>query len=586
MDYSCCPGCGALNPPEAERCGTCQEPLPPPGEARTVTPFPLSPADEPPPAAEAAPAAPAAPPPPPFEAPPEVKARAEALEKKLAETPGARAVYLQLAQLYADAKRKDLAAAVLQRGLSVEPGNVYLRHRLAQLTGTPDRLPSSVPAPAGARTTDRPAVPDLRGRWRPTRRQQAWIAGSLALVVLVVVLKVWVFPTTRVLVTGDFRAFAPCFSPTGEHLAFLRSDAQGAQIAVYDFRKGAHRVLGETAAGDARDLAWSPDGTRLAHVGPGGDGDWGGAIHVVDVATGESRRLAAGGSPVWSEDGRSLVATCRPDPSTASSPGDWRERLCRIDAGSGTVEPGQLFADYGMVLSGSGKALHEKTAEAADAAPAPPDGTSGDDEFQEMADAVVAGGATNFAEGSRDLSRELQARQYMERRKAAAGTDKLPYVSDVVVSDIGGDSRQVTSDGQSAFPSWASDGRILFATNGARGIEMWTMNPDGTDRQMVLSGARLADPATVTLTRDGRTVFFVSPVEASEGLAQVMTGETPADLFLSRAGSGKARRVTNRHSFKQRFSVSPDGSRVAYEVLTDVRLVGGAQTSEIWLTRP
>ena len=112
------------------------------------------------------------------------------------------------------------------------------------------------------------------------------------------------------------------------------------------------------------------------------------------------------------------------------------------------------------------------------------------------------------------------------------------------------------------------------------------MNPDGTDRQMVLSGAKLADLATVTLTRDGKRVFFVSPVEASEGIARVMTGETPADLFVSRTGSGKARRVANRHSFKQRFSVSPDGSRVAYEVLTDVKLVGGAERSEIWLTRP
>jgi hypothetical protein len=80
----------------------------------------------------------------------------------------------------------------------------------------------------------------------------------------------------------------------------------------------------------------------------------------------------------------------------------------------------------------------------------------------------------------------------------------------------------------------------------------------------------------VTLSRDGRSVFFVASVPGEEGIAKVMTGESPADLHVAAVGSGTAKRLANRHPFKQRYAVSPEGDRIVYEVLQDVKLLSGA----------
>jgi Tol biopolymer transport system component len=266
---------------------------------------------------------------------------------------------------------------------------------------------------------------------------------------------------------------------------------------------------------------------------------------------------------------------------------DWTPRFCTVDAVTGEVKRGGAVADYGVTISPLlEKALSERYAETATAAAAPT--SSGEGEFQDMAQSVAESGARNVAQGSRNLSRELQARQYTERRKAARGASRLSYAADVVVTDIGsGSAVQVTNDGQSAYASWTPDGsRILFATNGPAGIEMWTMNADGGDRRMVVPGTvKIADPSSVTLSKDGRDVFFIAPVPGDPGLAKIMTGESPADLHVVRAGENAARRLANRHPFKQRYAVSPDGKRIAYEVLRDVTMVGGAQKSEIWLLK-
>jgi Tol biopolymer transport system component len=434
------------------------------------------------------------------------------------------------------------------------------------------------------------AVPVNNMMRRTTGRTKAIIAGSIALALLIVAAKVWLFPDTRVLAAGDFRAYAPSWSPTGKHLAFFLDDGRSTRLAVYDFKAGSYRPLVPASAWDAHRLAWSPDGTRIAYTAEGGD-DGGGAVHVVDVASAQSRRLAAGSAPLWDASGDAILMTCGPERPTAMddyTEVDWTPRYCTVNAVTGDVKRGAPVEDYGVTISPLvQKALAEKYAETATAAavPAAPR-PSGEGEFQDMAQSVAESNATNFAQGSRNLSRELQARKYTERRKAGRDAARLPYGADLVVTDIGsGSAVQITNDGQSAYASWTPDGsRILFATNGPSGIEMWTMNPSGGDRRMAVPGSvKIADPSSVTLSQDGRDVFFIAPVEGDPGLAKIMTGESPADLHVVRAGDGAARRLSNRHPFKQRFAVSPDGKRIAYEVLQNVTMTGGAQKSEIWL---
>jgi Tol biopolymer transport system component len=613
MELVPCPKCGEFNDASAAACAQCHSPMDAAPVAAAPTPIALRPLEEaapPPPAEEAA-----LEPPPAFEPPPEVQARIDRIESDIAARPTAPGGYVQLSKVYAEAGRKDLAVEALDRLLAIDPANAFARHKRSQLTGVPETAvatgtvapsPAAVGgvarpgagAPRGGQTVSfqagvaqRPAAPRVENLMqRMTGRTRAIIGGSVAVVLLAVAVKVFLFPGTRVLVTGDLRAFAPSWSPNGKYLGFILDDGHSPRLAVYDFKAGSYRALVPAASWDARGIAWSPDGTRIAYTAMGAE-DGGEAVHVVDVASGQSRRLAAGSGPLWTAGGDSVVMTCGPERSAAmeeESEMDWTPRLCTVDAFSGAVKRGAP-AEYGMSVSPLVlKALSEKYAEAPEAAASRPAGASGDGEFQDMTQSLAESGARNFAQGSRNLSRELRARQYTERKKAGRDAARLPYGADVVVTDIAsGNAVQVTSDGQAAYASWTPDGsRILYATNGSSGIEMWTMNPDGGDRRMVVPGSvRIADPSAVTLSQDGRDVFFIAPVPGDPALARLMTGESPADLHVLRVGEKTARRLDNRHPFKQRFAVSPDGTRIAYEVLQDVKMLGGAQRSEIWLMK-
>ena len=67
-------------------------------------------------------------------------------------------------------------------------------------------------------------------------------------------------------------------------------------------------------------------------------------------------------------------------------------------------------------------------------------------------------------------------------------------------------------------------------------------------------------------------------------MAQLMTGETPADLHIAEVGGTTARRLTNQHSFKQRFALSPDGKRIVYEVIAETGTLTDSRTrSELWM---
>src|SRR5687767_8161416 len=143
MELVACPSCGAFSNTEAV-CSECGVAIP--DEPVAVASIPTSaPAADPEPVPEAPPT-PAA-----FEAAPEVLARIDDLEAQIAKKPQAPALYLQLSKVYAEAGRMDLATAAVERFLAVDPGNAYMRHKLAQLTGTPEAVRAS-PAPAAART--------------------------------------------------------------------------------------------------------------------------------------------------------------------------------------------------------------------------------------------------------------------------------------------------------------------------------------------------------------------------------------------------------------------------------------------------
>jgi len=143
MDFQSCPECDTLNPPGVQACEQCKAVLP------EVPDFAPPPSPPPEPEAEQEPE-------PefveavlvedadqPFEAPPEILAQVSQLEAQIEATPGAHGPYLQLAKLYTDGHRVDLAIRALERGLEHDPKSVYIRHRLNQLTGAAAGSPTS-----------------------------------------------------------------------------------------------------------------------------------------------------------------------------------------------------------------------------------------------------------------------------------------------------------------------------------------------------------------------------------------------------------------------------------------------------------
>jgi hypothetical protein len=107
------------------------------------------------------------------------------------------------------------------------------------------------------------------------------------------------------------------------------------------------------------------------------------------------------------------------------------------------------------------------------------------------------------------------------------------------------------------------------------------MGADGTGKQpLVQAPIELFDPGAVAV--GGDRVVYAAPVKnVDTGLAQLMTGESAADLHLVRPADEAPRRLENRHLFKQRFTLSTDGRRLVYEASD--RKTG---QSELWLMKP
>lgn len=130
--------------------------------------------------------------------------------------------------------------------------------------------------------------------------------------------------------------WAPRWSPDGETLAFA-SDREGPERLYLMRPDGSdqRRLSGRTdAAEHETDLAWSPDGSRIAFAvrGPGGSS----SIRIIDLDSRTERELSPPGArdaqPTWSPDGTHLVisgATSdgEPDLYLLAADGSERRRL-------------------------------------------------------------------------------------------------------------------------------------------------------------------------------------------------------------------------------------------------------------------
>ena len=111
------------------------------------------------------------------ELPPQVAAKVKALEDQLAAQPKAKALYLQLSQIYAENGRKAQAIQALERCLVVDPGNALVKHKLNLLTH------AGVGTASATAGLHKPQAPRFVPRAAPARRGVpvwAWVVGGLA----------------------------------------------------------------------------------------------------------------------------------------------------------------------------------------------------------------------------------------------------------------------------------------------------------------------------------------------------------------------------------------------------------------------
>jgi Tol biopolymer transport system component len=506
-----------------------------------------------------------------------------ALEQQITARPDAKALYIKVADLHQRAGNKEAAINVLERMLGVDPGNALAKHRIDVLRGTVHHAPPV----AAVHPVARPARPLARPAGRGSSRRRLWI-GLGVLAVILIAGGFWIFSGPSRLVAGR----GPVFSPQGDRIAYFTEGTGGTTLNVYDLKSGRSRALGRASGfsfgGDT--VAWSPNGRELAFTAPGEEEYGPEMVFVADVESGARHELAEGSSPTWSPDGLSIGMFCheRPRPlatiqtevgevPTAFSEG-W-DGVCLVSVADGSIR--RLYAGTGNRLAFSPQSqtlvlerFPEDFPEDAGAAP------GADDELQALADEAVAGGATNVYEGSRDLGRAVEARGL--DRRGAAGLGFVAGNLFAVDADSGAVSA-LTDDGRSSSPRWTADGRIVYVHQpaGAPQAELWVMDAAGNGKQrLVETPIELFDPTAVAVAGD-RVVFTAPVKDVNAGMAKIMTGEEAADLNLVRPGDKAARRLKNRHPFKQRFTLSPDGRRVVYEA--NDRKTG---QSELWLMKP
>ncbi|HUG05052.1 MAG TPA: alpha/beta fold hydrolase [Candidatus Limnocylindria bacterium] len=111
------------------------------------------------------------------------------------------------------------------------------------------------------------------------------------------------------------RSVSPRWSPDAKHLAFLRDRGGNERFDIWLVDRDGETERNLTNEPDVmhREIAWSPDGSRIAYVANAAGKGF--AVHVVDVTSGRKRALTDGqfddAQPRWSPNGERLLFSSR-----------------------------------------------------------------------------------------------------------------------------------------------------------------------------------------------------------------------------------------------------------------------------------
>jgi TolB protein len=349
-----------------------------------------------------------------------------------------------------------------------------------------------------------------------------------------------------------------------EHLLALTGRHR---LAVVQLRsRGMLRIL-PTGRGRPEDLAWSPDGRRIAFRAqvPGERA----TIRTIDLATGTVRRvLRGGGMPFWSPDGRKLAV-------------DDKHRLRVVGVGLVATHPGVRTEpvwspDSDRLVFWSGR------------------------------DLVVVSAQSRR---TRRLTRELK-RYWLTVEPTWSRSGRIVYVGyrrdpqdfdlHVVRPDGSGVRALTTNAVGEREPAWAPDGRRIAYTRsrGRLNSDVYVMNADGSGQRRVVGdgaspswspgGARLAferggdiwtagldgaEPVRITNGPERDSQPDWSPLGDEISFARDPVVGT-SEIYVIHVATSAVRRITTESTRNVGCygnsawapAWSPDGSWIAYEV--------------------
>lgn len=307
--------------------------------------------------------------------------------------------------------------------------------------------------------------------------------------------------------------------------------------------------------GDETQPVFSPDGSRIAFVWGGENGD-NSDIYIKPVRGVGLERITTDGaedvSPTWSPDGRRIAWLRVTDNDTsvfvsAAVPGSIHMRIA-------SVYPNRIEA-VGRHLDWSpdGKYL------------AAADRKSPDEPFRIVLVELATGHkiqVTSPPSGSVGDSNPMYSpdgRQIAFIRAVSSGVDDL-----FIVPATGGEVRRVTNDRRYIIGlTWSADGRyLLFSSNRAGNHSLWKTPAEGGTLERVLNvSTNASDPV---FSRDGKLMAY----------SQFYQDANIWELDLATAALKKVVASTQYDSSPQ---VSPDGTRLAFRS-------SRSGASEIWVS--
>jgi Tol biopolymer transport system component len=178
-------------------------------------------------------------------------------------------------------------------------------------------------------------------------------------------------------------------SPDGQYLLYISDRDGGMQIWQHELATGLRRRMTNNSSGP-RYPTYSPDGQHIAwlQVGPIGTQDF--TVRVLDVATGESRRLRSSpklwpGRISWSADGRNITVAELHSPSGRAT--DGANRLVRINIDSDTATTLHLpdFRDSEGTISNRTNTNSRRSSDVASAGMAPDFGPVASYDYRQLA---------------------------------------------------------------------------------------------------------------------------------------------------------------------------------------------------------